>query len=268
MYNFNFVKASSIDNASLLFDESEDPVYIAGGMTLIPTLKQRLAMPTDVIDIAEIQGLSSIGINNNKLEIGAMAKHSEVASSEEVRKSIPAISHLASLIGDPQVRNRGTIGGSIANNDPSSDYPASVLGLDAVVQTNRRIIKAEDFFTGLFETNLNEGEIVTKITFPVPEVASYKKFPNPASGYAIVGVFISKMNGQYRVAITGAGPKVFRSKEIEEALKDSFSPDSIKDINISDENLNSDIHASSEYRAHLITVMAKRAISDINKTKK
>jgi carbon-monoxide dehydrogenase medium subunit len=197
--------------------------------------------------------------------IGGMTRHFDVASSADVKKAIPALAHLAGHIGDPAVRNRGTMGGSVANNDPAADYPAAVLGLNATVTTNSRTIKADDFFKGLFETALEDGELVTSISFPKADKAGYMKFPNPASRYAMVGVFVAKTGNSVRVAVTGAGPCVFRVKAMEDALAKNFSSDAIKDIKVPADGLNSDIHGSAEYRAHLVTVMARRAVDQANK---
>ncbi len=263
MYNFNYKKPSSISEAKSIFSSCDDASYIAGGMTLIPTLKQRLAMPSDLIDLSSISELKSIKVEEECITVGAMCSHKQISESDKIRTALPALSNLASMIGDPQVRNRGTIGGSVANSDPSADYPAALLSLNAKIYTSERTIDVEDFFIGLFETTLNEGEIVTKISFPICEKASYKKFPNPASGYAVVGAFLSMKNDIIRVAITGAGPKVFRIKQMEEKLSKSFSTDSIKDIVVSHDDLNSDLHASSEYRSHLINVMVNRAVLEL-----
>lgn len=262
MYAFEYRKASSLDEAKSAFEAAEDGTYMAGGMTLIPTLKQRLAMPSDVIDLGPIEGLSGITVDGSAVTVGAMTCHADVAASADVQKAIPALAHLASLIGDPQVRNRGTIGGSLANNDPAADYPGAALGLGATIHTTTREIAADDFFTGLFETALEEGELITKVVFPIPEKAAYQKFPNPASRYAIAGAFVAKTSNGVRVAITGAGPTAFRVSEMEEALNSSFTPAAIAEITVPKDKLNSDIHASAEYRAHLVGVMAKRAIAD------
>ncbi len=262
MYAFEYKKAFSLEDAKSAFDSADDGTFMAGGMTLIPTLKQRLAMPSDVIDLGGIEDLRGISVDGDTVSIGAMTCHAEVAASTEVKNAIPALAYLASLIGDPQVRNRGTIGGSIANNDPAADYPGALVGLGATVHTTTREISADDFFTGMFETALEDGELVTKVTFPVPEVASYRKFPNPASRYAVVGAFVAKTKDGVRVAISGAGPTVFRVPEMEAALNTSFTPGAIADISVPADDLNSDLHATAEYRAHLISVMAKRAIAD------
>jgi carbon-monoxide dehydrogenase medium subunit len=260
MYNFNYHKPTSLADAAKL-GAAEEAKFLAGGMTLIPTLKQRLAKPSDLVDLAKIAELKGIKRDGNAVVIGAMTRHVEVATSDVVKGAIPALAHLAEGIGDPQVRNRGTIGGSIANNDPAADYPAALLSLGATVITNKRKIAADDFFKGLFETALAPDEIVTAVSFPVPEKAAYMKFPNPASRYAIVGVFVAKTAGGPRVAVTGAAPCVFRQKDMEAALAKSFAGDAVAAVKQSQSGLNSDIHASAEYRAHLVTVMAKRAVA-------
>lgn len=261
MYEFNMRKPGSVDLAVSALKSAEDGKYLAGGMTLLPTLKQRLASPSDLVDLAEIAELKGISDDGGAVKIGAMATHAEVATSEVVRSSIPALAHLAGLIGDPQVRNRGTIGGSIANADPAADYPAAIVGLNATVHTNQRSIAADDFFTGMFETALNEDEIVTAVSFPKPDKAGYEKFPNPASRYAIVGVMVAQTGGHTRVAVTGAGPSVFRSSDAESALSSNFSADALSGLAVGSADLNSDIHASAEYRAHLVGVMARWAVA-------
>jgi len=259
MYSFEYSKPASLGEAESA--ASEEAILLAGGMTLIPTLKQRLASPDQLIDLSGIGDLAGISVSGDTVTIGAMTTHGEVAASSDVQKAIPALAALAETIGDPAVRNRGTIGGSIANNDPAADYPAAVVGLGATVKTNKREIAGDDFFTGLFETALDEGEIVTLVSFPVPEKAGYSKFPNPASRYAIVGVFAAKTSGGARVAVTGAGPCVFRVGDMESALDGNWSPDAVAGVSVSASGLNEDIHASAEYRAHLVTVMAKRAVA-------
>ena len=264
MYDFNYKRASSIDDASASMASADDGKFVAGGMTLLPTLKQRLAMPSDLVDLADLDDLVGVKVDNESVTVGAMTPHAVVNASEEVQKAIPALSKLAGLIGDPMVRNRGTIGGSISNNDPAADYPSAVVGLGATVHTNKREIAGDDFFTGMFETALEEDELVTKVVFPIPEKASYMKFPNPASRYAIVGTFVSTGSQGTRVAVTGAGPCVFRQPEMETALENQFTPESVENIKQDDSDLNTDIHASAEYRAHLVTVMAKRAVAEAN----
>ena len=260
MYDFNYHRPKSLAEAAKLIGDNEDAKLVAGGMTLIPTLKQRLARPSDVVDLGGIGELKGIKRDGNAIVIGAMTKHADVANSPEVKKAIPALAALADSIGDPQVRNRGTIGGSIANADPAADYPAAVVALGATVVTNRRKIAADDFFKGLFETALQAGEIVTAVSFPIPEKAAYAKFPNPASRYAIVGVLAAKTASGVRVAVTGAGPSVFRFKAAEEALQKKWSADALDGLKVPQAGLNADIHASAEYRAHLVGVMAKRAV--------
>lgn len=261
MYQFQYFRPKSLDEARKLYENNGDAKYLAGGQTLIPTLKQRLAQPTALIDLGSIAALASVKVSGNTVTIGAGTKHFDVANSAEVKKALPALSHLASHIGDPAVRHMGTIGGSLANNDPAADYPAAVLGLGASVTTTSRTIKADDFFSGMFETALEEGEIITEVSFPIPEKAAYMKFPNPASRYAMVGVFVAKSGANVRVAVTGAASCVFREATMEAALAKTFSPEAVAGIKVSPANLNSDLHGTAEYRAHLITVMAKRAVA-------
>ena len=261
MYNFEYRKAGSVDEAASIVGGDEDAKLLAGGMTYIPTLKMRLAAPTTVVDLNGVGGLDGIEVSGDAVTVGAMARHAAVAASAEVAAAIPALADLASHIGDPQVRNRGTIGGSIANNDPAADYPAALVGLGATVQTNKRAIAADDFFTGLFETALEQDEVVTAVSFPRAGKAAYMKFPNPASRYAIAGVFVAQAADGVRVAVTGAGPCVFRVAEMEAALAANWSAGAVADIKVSADGLNEDIHASAEYRAHLVTVMAKRAVA-------
>ncbi len=259
MHDFQYHRpASAADAAALLKGEAK---VVAGGMTLIPTLKQRLAQPSDLVDLGGIAALKGVKAEGAGITIGAMTTHAEVARSAEVQKAIPALACLAAGIGDPQVRNRGTIGGSVANSDPAADYPSAVLALAATIRTNKREIKADDFFKGMFETALQDGEIITAIHFPKPDKAGYSKFPNPASRYAIVGVFVAKAGSGVRVAVTGAGPCAFRSKELESALGASFTPDAAKAVKIKADGLNSDLHATAAYRAHLVSVMASRAVA-------
>ena len=261
MYRFDYHRAASVAEAADRLKAAEDGTLMAGGQTLIPTLKQRLAAPTDVIDLTGIADIVGVAVEGGQVTVGAMTTHAEVAASDEVRSAIPALAALADGIGDPQVRNRGTLGGSIANNDPAADYPAALLGLGAVVITNAREIGADDFFTGMFETALDDGEIVTAVRFPVPRAAAYVKFPNPASRYAIVGVFVARTGDGVRVAVTGAGPGVFRVPEMEAALAANFSADAVAGIAVAPDDLNADLHASADYRASLVTTMAKRAVA-------
>jgi len=261
MKTFNFKSANNIKEASKL--SSSRSTFLAGGMTLIPALKLRLAAYSEVINIKGIKKLSGIKASSKSVKIGSITKHVEVSNSKEVKKSIPSLAVLAEGIGDPQVRNRGTIGGSIANNDPAADYPSACMALNATIHTNIKKVTADKFFKGMFETNLKKGELIKAIEFQIPEKSAYAKYPNPASRYAIVGVYIAKFKTEVRVAITGAGNCVFRSKELETALSNNFSSSSIGNLNISSKDLNSDIHASAEYRAHMIEVMAKKAMENM-----
>jgi len=261
MYEFNYHKPTSLDEIANVLGANEEAKLVAGGMTLIPTLKQRLAKPSDLVDLGAIASLRGITDAGDAIVVGAMTRHAEVNRSPVVKQRIPALAAMAGMIGDPAVRNRGTIGGSISNNDPAADYPAALVALGATVHTTKREIAAENFFTGIFETALEPAEIVTSVRFPKLQTACYQKFRNPASRYAIVGVFVARTAGGVRVAVTGAGPCVFRVPEMEAALARSFTPESIKDITIPDDGLNSDIHASAEYRAHLVGVMARRAVA-------
>jgi carbon-monoxide dehydrogenase medium subunit len=260
MYEFDYSKPASLADAARALGDA-DAKLVAGGMTLIPTLKQRLAKPSALVDLSAIGGLTGITEEGGGLTIGAMTRHAEVQRSDAVKRVIPALSALAGMIGDPAVRNRGTIGGSISNNDPAADYPSAVVGLGATVVTTKREIAGDDFFTGMFETALGQDEIVTAVKFPRPQAAAYQKFKNPASRYAIVGVFVARTANGVRVAVTGAAPCVFRQKDMEAALAKSFTADAIKDIAQPQDGLNTDIHASAEYRAHLVNVMARRAVA-------
>ena len=263
MYDFIYQVPATLSEAVAAIGSADDGKLLAGGMTLIPTLKQRLAQPSDLIDLAKIAELKGITRDGDAIVIGAMSTHAEVAESEVVKAAIPALAALAGNIGDAQVRNRGTLGGSICNNDPAADYPSALVALGATVVTDQRRLAAEDFFTGMFETALGLDEIVTAISFPIPDQAAYEKFPNPASRYAVVGVFVAKSGGTVRVAVTGAGPAVFRLPEFEQALSASFTPGAVATLKASAVGLNADLHASAEYRAHLITIMAKRAVAAI-----
>jgi carbon-monoxide dehydrogenase medium subunit len=261
MHNFAFHRPASVADAVKAVGAASDGKVIAGGQTLLPTLRQRLAAPSDLVDLGAIADLKGIKAEGDGLTIGAMTTHAEVASSAIVQGTIPALAHLAAHIGDRQVRARGTIGGSLANNDPAADYPAAVLGLGATVRTNKREIKADDYFQGMFSTALEDGEIITAVHFPKPEKAGYEKFVQPASRFALVGVFVAKTKGGVRVAVTGAGQEgVFRAKEVEAALA-NFSADAAKGAKVPAGNMNSDLHGSAEYRAHLISVLAGRAVA-------
>ena len=259
MKNFNFKTAANTKEAAKL--ASGRATFLAGGMTLLPAIKLRLAAYSDLINIKKIKNLSGIKVSSKFLRIGATTTHAEVAASKEVGKSIPSLAVLADGIGDPQVRNRGTIGGSIANNDPAADYPSACLALNATIHTSKRKIPADKFFKGMFETDLKKGELIEAVEFEVPEKSSYAKYPNPASRYAVVGVYVAKLKKETRVAITGVESCVFRCKKLEDALSNNFSSSVIDKVNISSKGFNSDIHASAEYRAHIIKVMAKKAVS-------
>ncbi len=261
MYAFNYHRPDSVEAAAQALAANEDAKLLAGGMTLLPTMKQRLAMPSDLVDLSGIADLKGVRAEGDSLVVGAMTRHALVAGDATVQSKIPALAKLAGGIGDPQVRNCGTIGGSIANADPAADYPAAVLGLGATVKTSKREIAADDFFTALFETALEPGELIVSVHFPVPEAAAYAKFDNPASRYAVVGVMVAKTAGGVRVAVTGAAPSVFRHGEMEQALAGNFAPEALDGIATPADNLNGDLHASAEYRAHLVGVMAKRAVA-------
>jgi aerobic carbon-monoxide dehydrogenase medium subunit len=259
---FDYVRPPNLAEARKAYEASGDARYIAGGQTLLPLMKQRLAQPASLIDLGGIADLSGIRVEEGTLTIGAMTRHTEVANSAEVRRSIPALVHLARLIGDPQVRNRGTLGGSLANNDPSADYPAAVLGLGATVHTDSRSIAADDFFDGLFTTSLGDGEIIRAVSFPVPERAAYEKFAHPASRFALVGVMVSKGDQGVRVAATGAGQTgVFRVTEMEAALAKDFSVRAIEGIGAPPDDMIADMHAPAAYRAQLVGVLARRAVA-------
>jgi len=261
MYDFAYQKPGSLADAVTVLGADADAKALAGGMTYIPVLKQRLAKPSTVVDLAGL-GLTGITVAGGVVTIGAMTTHVTVANSPEVKAAIPALAALAGGIGDEAVRHRGTIGGSLANNDPAADYPAAALALGATIKTNQRSITADDFFTGMFSTALEQGELITAVEFPAPTKAAYEKFRNPASRYAIVGVFVAQTPAGVRVAVTGAGQGgVFRHTEMEQALAANFSAAAVKGIKTSPDDLNSDIHASAEYRAHLIGVMAGRAVA-------
>jgi aerobic carbon-monoxide dehydrogenase medium subunit len=262
MRAFDYVKPTTVWEAVDLLDADADARPLAGGMTLIPTLKQRLAEPRLLVDLAGLEDLQIITEAPSSLTIGAMKRHIEVARSPSVNAYLPVLAGLAINIGDPHVRNRGTIGGSVSNADPAADYPAAVVGLGATVITNRREIAGEDFFTGLFSVDLEQGEIVMAIRFPRPDRAAYVKFPNPASRYATVGVFVAVRGGEVRVAVTGAGPSVFRLPDAEAALARDFSPRSVEGLSAPAEGLNADPHATPDYRAHLIGVMLRRAVAE------
>jgi carbon-monoxide dehydrogenase medium subunit len=263
MYSVNYHRAASVAEAVKLL-KTGDARLLSGGMTLIPAMKTRLAAPSDLVDLSRIQELKGVKVSGKSVTIGAGTTHFEVASDEKLKKVCPALAHLASLIGDPAVRYRGTIGGSIANNDPAADYPAAMLAMGATITTNKREIAAEKFFTGLFETALKDGEIVTSVSFTAPAKAAYEKFRNPASRYAIVGVFVAK-GKDVTVAVTGAGDDgVFRSKELEAALSKKFEASALEGVTVSAKDLMSDMNASADYLASLIVLMAMRAVTAAN----
>ena len=262
MYQTTYHRPSSVDEAAALFAKGSESKYLAGGHTLIPVMKQRLASPSDVIDLGKIKELVGVELSADALTIKAATTYFDILQSADARKAIPAIVHLASVLGDPQVRYRGTIGGSIANNDPAADFPAAVLALGATVKTNKRSIPADDFFKGLFSTALDDGEIITAVSFPIPAKAAYSKMRHPASRFALTGVFVVKTKaGDVRVAATGASQSgVMRVPAIEAALKANWSAGALDNVTISADGLLSDIHGSPTYRANLIKVMAQRAV--------
>jgi carbon-monoxide dehydrogenase medium subunit len=261
MHAFEYHRPSSTKDALALGSNKEEARYLAGGQSLVQAMKLRLSSPSDLIDLGTIKELVGIKASGSAVEIGAMTRHADVAGSKDVQKAIPALAMLAGIIGDRQVRHMGTLGGSLANSDPAADYPAAVLGLGATITTNKRKIEADKYFKGLFETALEPGELLTSVSFPVPKRAAYMKFKNPASRFALVGVFVADFGGgKVRVAVTGAGPCAFRQAEMEKALATKFAPDAVASIKVKQDGLNNDLHASPEYRAHLITVMCKRAV--------
>ncbi len=265
MYEFKYHRPGTVRQAANLLTKNEDAKLIAGGHTLVPVMKQRLASPPHLVDLSHIEGLNGIEMKGRNLVIGATARHADVANSAIVGEAIPALANLAGLIGDPAVRHRGTIGGSLANNDPTADYPAACMALGATIVTNKRRLKPEEFFQGLFTTALEPDEIITRVMFPLAKKAAYQKFRNQASRYALVGVFVAKRPSEVRVAVTGAGGDgVFRVTQFEEALKKRFSAKALDGLSVSPDGLNSDIHGSAEYRAHLIHVLARRAVEAAN----
>ena len=264
MYETHYHRPSSVDEAAALFAKGTEAKYLAGGHTLIPVMKQRLASPSDVIDLAKIKEMIGIEVSADALTIKAATTYFDILQSADAKKAIPAIVHLTSVLGDPAVRHRGTIGGSLANNDPAADYPAAVLALDATVKTNKRSIVGDDFFKGLFSTALADDEIITAVSFPIPAKAGYAKMRQPASRFALTGVFVVKTKaGDIRVAATGASQNgVMRVPAIEAALKANWSPAALDSVTISASGLLTDIHGSADYRANLIKVMAQRAVAD------
>ena len=262
MENFNYHRPATTTAAAAMLKKAKDGKYLAGGHTLIPTMKQGLATPTDVIDLTAIKGFSSIKVSKTTVTIKAGTTHQDVATSKDVKKAIPALAEMAGKIGGVHVRHKGTIGGSIANNDPAADYPSACLGLGATIETNKRKIEADKFFTGMFETALKKDEIITAVHFPIPKKAAHQKFPNPASRYAMVGVFVSQDGkGKARVGVTGAASCAYRAADIEAALNKDFSAKSASGVKISAKGLLNDMHATSAYRAHLLSVLAGRAVA-------
>ena len=260
MHAFEYHRPSSTKDALALAGQKSEGKFLAGGQSLVQAMKLRLSSPTDLIDLGSLKELSGIKISGSAVEIGAMTRHADVAGSAEVKKAIPSLAALAALIGDRQVRHMGTIGGSLANNDPAADYPAAVLALNATVNTNKRKIAGDQFFKGLYETALEPSELITSVVFQAPKRGAYMKFRNPASRFALVGVYVADFGGQVRVAVSGAGPCAFRQADMEKALSAKFAPESVAGVKVKPDGLNNDLHASPEYRAHLITVMAKRAV--------
>jgi carbon-monoxide dehydrogenase medium subunit len=261
MHPFQLHRAKNASEAASMLSGKDDGRFLAGGQSLIAAMKLRLNSPTDLVDLSLAPDLKGIKSDGKTLTIGAMTTHAEVASNAEVKKSIPALASLAAGIGDRQVRNVGTIGGSIANNDPAADYPAGVLGLNATINTNKRAIPADQFFRGLYDTALEPGELIASISFPIPQKAAYMKFRNPASRFAIIGVMAAKTADGVRVAVTGGGSGAFRVADMEKALGSNWSADAIANVKVPSTGLSSDLHASAEYRAHLIGVMTKRAVA-------
>jgi carbon-monoxide dehydrogenase medium subunit len=261
VYALSFVRPDSLSEAVAFLQANPEARPLSGGMTLIPTLKQRLASPSHLVDLTRLPELKGIALHGDVLRIGAATPHAEVAASDTVIGAIPALAILAGLIADPQVRNRGTIGGSVANNDPAADYPAAVLGLNAIVVTSSRRIAADDFFTDMFETALEEGELVVALEFPLADRAGYAKCRHAASGYAVAGVFVAKRGADVRVAVTGAGPSVFRWKEAEQALQRNCSVAALDGLAMDPSALLDDIHIPPRYRGNLVSVYTRRAVA-------
>jgi len=261
MYSFAYVRPSSVQAATEAAAADGESKFLAGGMTLLPALKLRLARPDRLVDLAGLPGLGDIRIERERVDIGSMVRHAEVAASADVRRVLPVLAELAGVIGDPLVRNRGTLGGSVANNDPAADYPAAVLALGATVVTDKREIPADAFFTGMFATTLQAGELITRVRFPLARRAAYVKYRNPASRYAMVGVFVADVGGAIRVAVTGAGPCVFRLTQFEAALTRNFAAAALDGMQVPSDGLNQDLHGSAEYRASLVSVIARRAVA-------
>jgi carbon-monoxide dehydrogenase medium subunit len=260
MHAFQYHRPASNKDAISLAGQKGEGRYLAGGQSLVQAMKLRLSSPTDLIDLGTIKELAGIKVSGGSVEIGAMTRHADVAGSSEIKKAIPSLAALAGMIGDRQVRHMGTIGGSLANSDPAADYPAAVLALNATITTNKRKIPCDQYFKGLYETALEPGELITSVTFQAPKRGAYMKFRNPASRFALVGVYVADFSGTVRVGVTGAGASAFRQTEMEKALSSKFAPEAVASIKVKPDGLNNDLHASPEYRAHLITVMCKRAV--------
>ena len=260
MHAFEYHRPSSTKDALALAGSKPEGKFLAGGQSLVQAMKLRLSSPSDLIDLGTLKELTGIKVSGGSVEIGAMTRHADVAGSAEIRKTIPSLAAMASLIGDRQVRHMGTIGGSLANNDPAADYPAAVLALNATVVTNKRRIPSDQFFKGLYETALEPDELIASVSFQAPKRGAYTKFRNPASRFALVGVYVADFGGNVRVGVTGAGACAFRQGDMEKALSAKFAPESVASIKVKPDGLNNDLHASPEYRAHLVTVMTKRAV--------
>ncbi|ALE53410.1 xanthine dehydrogenase family protein subunit M [Paraburkholderia sp. RL17-368-BIF-A] len=264
MYSFEYQRATDPQAAAAAIAADSDAKFLAGGQSLLPTMRLRLAQPSQLIDVTRIPALKSIAVDANTAKIGAAVCHADVAEHAELRRVLPALAELAAHIGDRQVRALGTLGGSLANNDPAACYPAAAMGLDATIVTQRRRIASSEFFVGMYETALEPDELIVGVEFPVPERAAYEKFRNPASHFALVGVFVAKFASGVRVSVTGAAASVFRVPELESALSANFTPEAARAVSLSAANLNDDMHASAEYRAHLIPVLAARAVAKAN----
>ena len=263
MYNFRYHKAETIETARSLIAKSDDPKILAGGHTLIPTLKQRLSQPSDIIDISSIDELKMITLGDGFVTIGALCTHSDISNSPDIKKNITGLADLAKQIGDPQVRHKGTIGGSVANADPAADYPAAVLALDGEIITSTENHKATNFFVDMFETSLDSDEIITGIRLKIPKSSTYKKFRNPASGYAMVGVFMARYDDDVKIAVTGASSSAYRMLDLEGSLKSNFNNDIMADVDIDTTNFNDDIHASAKYRGTILKVLLEEAILEL-----
>lgn len=262
MYEFNYHRPSSLDEVGRILGSSPGASLLAGGQSLLPSMKQRLAEPSDLVDLGRITDLAGVSVTGDEVRVGAMTSHSQVAASADVKRAIPGLAALADQVGDHQVRNRGTLGGSIANNDPAADYPAGVVALDGTIETNNREIPADDFFHSMFETALEPQEIVTAVRFKVPRSSGYGKFAQPASRFALVGVMVAQYKKGVRVAVTGAGLSVFRVADMEAALAKDFTAEAIRNVTVSADGLNDDLHGTPEYRANLVNVMARKAVSE------